>query len=61
MLDFFNNLSIRTRILLSLAVFMAVLFLASANAYQSIGANVDFARREMQGNLFQRPVAAMLR
>lgn len=60
MATFFNNLSIRTRLLLSLALFLATLAYASLDAYNSIGSNIEFAAKEMQGNLYERPLAKLL-
>ncbi len=60
MLALFNNLSIRSRLLLSLMLFMITLGFASLSAYNSIGSNITFATQEMKGNLYQRPVSQML-
>lgn len=60
MLALFNNLSIRTRLLLSLMLFVITLGFASLSAYNSIGSNITFATQEMRGNLYQRPVSKML-
>jgi hypothetical protein len=41
-----NNLSIRTRMLLSVALFLATLLFSMISAYNSIGANIVFAERK---------------
>ncbi|MGE4351303.1 MAG: methyl-accepting chemotaxis protein [Bdellovibrionales bacterium] len=56
----FNNLSIRARLLISLAFFLLTLGFASVNAYQSIGGYIDFAAQEKKGDLYQRPLAQMM-
>ncbi|MDD3182677.1 MAG: methyl-accepting chemotaxis protein [Alphaproteobacteria bacterium] len=55
-----NNLSIRTRLLLSLSLFLLTLVFASVNAYQSIGSNITFAEQEKKGDVYQRPLAKIL-
>ncbi|MER2520474.1 MAG: methyl-accepting chemotaxis protein [Bdellovibrionales bacterium] len=58
--QFLNNLSIRTRMLLSVALFMATLGHAMYGASTSIGANITFAEQEKKGNTYQRPAADIL-
>ena len=60
MLKLLNNLSIRTRLLLSLLLFMITHCFSMYEAYMSVGTNIDFAVAEMKGNKYQRPVAKML-
>lgn len=56
-----NNFSIRTRLFLSVTLFVVTLLVALDNAYTSIGTNVEFATKEMMGNRYQRPLANLLR
>ena len=60
MLKILNNLSIRFRMLLSVSLFIVTLLFAMWQGHNSIGANVDFAQKEMMGNRYQRPLAQML-
>ncbi len=60
MLKLLNNLSIRFRMLLSVSLFIVTLLFAMWQGHNSIGANVDFAEKEMMGNRYQRPLAQML-
>lgn len=60
MLKFFNNLSIRARLLLSLSLFLLTLGVASIDAYKSIGSNVTFAAQEKKGDAYQRPLADVM-
>jgi methyl-accepting chemotaxis protein len=55
-----NNLSIRTRMLLSVALFMGTLVFSMISAYDSIGANITFAAMEKNGDSYQRPLANLL-
>jgi methyl-accepting chemotaxis protein len=55
-----NNLSIKSRMLLSVLLFLATLFYSMWNAYNSIGANITFAAMEEMGNQYQRPLAEIL-
>ncbi len=55
-----NNLSIRTRMLLSVSLFIATLLLALYNAYSAIGANIEFAAQEIKGDVYARPLAKIL-
>lgn len=55
-----NNISIKARLLLSVALFMATLLFSMYSAYTGVGANVDFAKQEMKGNVYQRPLATLL-
>ncbi len=58
--NFINNLSIKSRMSLSTALFLATLGYAMFSAYTGIGANVIFAEQEKSGNLYQRPLADIL-
>lgn len=60
MSQFLNNLSIRARMLLSVSLFLLTLLYSMYGAYQSIGANIEFAMMEKKGNLYQRPLAELL-
>ena len=60
MLTFLNNLTIRTRMMLSVSLFLLTLLVSMYQAYVSIGSNIDFATQEKKGNAYQRPVAQML-
>lgn len=60
MIKVLNNLSIRARMLLSVALFLATLGLAMYSARTAIGANITFAQMEKYGNAYQRPLAAIL-
>jgi len=60
MIPLLNNLSIKTRMLLSVALFLGTLLLTMYSAYTSIGANVTFAVQEKKGDLYQRPLAELL-
>ena len=60
MLHFLNNLTIRTRMLLSVTLFLITLLISMYQAYVSIDSNVVFATMEKKGNEYQRPVAKML-
>ena len=55
-----NNLSIRVRMLLSVALFLATLGLAMYSARTAIGANITFAQMEIYGDEYQRPLAKLL-
>ena len=57
---FLNNLSIRTRMLFSVSLFLATLLFSMYSAYNSIGANIVFAEQEKKGDLYQRPLAKIL-
>lgn len=58
---YLNNLSIRTRMSLSVSLFIITLIVALYNAHQSIGSNVEFSAKEQLGNTYQRPLAMLLR
>lgn len=60
MIRLLNNLSIKARMFLSVALFLGTLFLSMVSAYTSIGSNVDFAVQEKKGDLYQRPLADIL-
>ncbi|OFW88020.1 MAG: hypothetical protein A3B66_06070 [Alphaproteobacteria bacterium RIFCSPHIGHO2_02_FULL_46_13] len=60
MLRTLNNLTIRTRMMLSICLFLITLFISMYQAYVSIGSNIVFAEQEKKGNAYQRPVAKML-
>jgi methyl-accepting chemotaxis protein len=60
MLNFLNNLTIRTRMLLSVSLFLITLLVSMNQAYVSIGSNIVFATQEKKGNAYQRPSAMML-
>lgn len=60
MLRILNNLTIRTRMMLSICLFLITLFISMYQAYVSIGSNIVFAEQEKKGNAYQRPVAKML-
>ncbi|MDD3371473.1 MAG: methyl-accepting chemotaxis protein, partial [Alphaproteobacteria bacterium] len=60
MLKLLNNLSIRVRMSLSIALFLATLCFSMFSAYTGIGANVDFAAQEKKGDAYQRPLALLL-
>lgn len=60
MLTFLNNLSIRTRMLLSIATLLIALLMAVLQAYMGVQANIDFATSEKKGNQIIRPLAAVL-
>jgi methyl-accepting chemotaxis protein len=57
---FLNNLSIRTRMLMSVSLFLVTLLYSMYSSYQSIGANIDFAVQEKKGDLIQRPLSTLL-
>lgn len=57
---FLNNMSIRTRMLLSVALFLGTLGHAMYSASTSIGSNIDFAEQEKKGDSYQRPAAESL-
>lgn len=61
MFKFLNNLSINTRLVLSIMILLGTLLLALSQAYTAIGANITFSLWEMKGNRYERPLAAMLR
>jgi len=60
MIDLLNNISIKARMSLSVALFLATLCLTMLSAYNSIGANITFAQQEKKGDLYQRPLAQLL-
>lgn len=60
MLSFLNNLSIKTRMLLSVALFLGTLGYSMYSAHTSIGANITFADQEKKGDFYQRPLANLL-
>lgn len=60
MLRILNNLTIRTRMMLSICLFLITLFISMYQAYVSIGSNIVFAEQEKKGNAYQRPVAKIL-
>lgn len=60
MVSLLNNLSIKARMTLSVALFLATLCLTMLSAYNSIGANITFADQEKKGDLYQRPLADLL-
>ena len=60
MLAFLNNLSIRARMLLSIATLLIALLMAVLQAYMGVQANIDFATAEKQGNQIIRPLAGIL-
>lgn len=60
MLNLLNNFSVRARMYLAISLFSITLLVALAQAFISIGANIEFAEKEKMGNLYQRPVAIML-
>lgn len=55
-----NNLSIRTRMILSVMLLLATLLAAVYNAYMTIEANAEFNRKEIMGNEYQRPLSKIL-
>jgi methyl-accepting chemotaxis protein len=61
MFKFLNNLSVATRLFLSITLFLITLLIALYQAYTAIDANIEFSAKEKMGNLYQRPVADMLR
>jgi len=60
MIGLLNNISIKARMLLSVALFLVTLCITMMSAFNSIGANVSFADQEIKGDLYQRPLAALL-
>ncbi len=60
MFSHLNNVSIRTRMSLSVALFLATLCFSMYSAYTGLGANIVFAEQEKRGNLYQRPLALLL-
>lgn len=61
MFKLLNNLSINTRLILSITILLATLLAALTQAYTTIEANVKFSAWEMKGNKYIRPLALMLR
>lgn len=61
MFKLLNNLSINTRLVLSITILLATLLAALTQAYTSIEANVKFSTWEMKGNKYIRPLSVMLR
>lgn len=59
--NFLNGFSVKKRMLLSVMLFLITLGLAMKGAYESIGANITFAEQEKKGNLYQRPLADLMR
>ena len=57
---FLNNLTIRTRMLLSVSLFLVTLFYTMYDTHQAIGTGADFALREKEGVAYQRPLARLL-
>lgn len=55
-----NNLTIRTRLSLSIILFLLTLGWAMYSARTAIGANIEFALMEKYGNEYQRPLATIL-
>jgi methyl-accepting chemotaxis protein len=55
-----NNLSIRSRMLLSVSLFLVTLLYSMVAAYNSIGANLEFSVQEKRGDAYQRPLAGLL-
>lgn len=55
-----NNLSIRTRMILSVMMLLATILAAVYNAYMTIEANAYFNEKEMMGNHYQRPLSKIL-
>lgn len=55
-----NHLSIKTRMLLSISLFVLTLLASVYQAHNSIGANITFAEQEIKGNAYQRPLAHLL-
>lgn len=61
MQKYLNNLSVRSRMILSIMTFLITLLMALYQAYDTINANIDFAVKERMGNEYQRPLAKILR
>ncbi len=61
MFKLLNNLSINTRLILSITILLGTLLVALSQAYTSIEANVKFSAWEMKGNKYIRPLSIMLR
>jgi methyl-accepting chemotaxis protein len=61
MFRYLNNLSINTRLILSITILLLTLVAALSQAYQTIEANIKFAVWEKKGNEYERPLAQMLR
>ena len=55
-----NNLSVRTRMILSIVVLVVTLLAALYQAYAGINANIAFAEAELKGNQLIRPLARVL-
>ena len=60
MFKLLNNIKIRTRMLISVSLFIATLLFAMYGGYVSLGANVDFAIQEKLGDYYQKPLADVL-
>lgn len=60
MFKILNNLSITNRLILSITILTITVLVALSQAYTAIEANITFAKWEMKGNQYERPVAAML-
>lgn len=60
MFNHLNNLGIRARLLLGIALFICTLLFAMYNAWTGLGANIIFAQKERLGNYYQRPLASIL-
>lgn len=55
-----NNLSIRTRMILSVMLLLATILAAVYNAYSSIEVNAHFNEKEIMGNQYQRPLSKIM-
>ncbi len=55
-----NNLSITTRLVLSITVLFITLVVALSQAYTSIGGNMNFSLWESKGNNYNQPLAKIL-
>ena len=60
MFRFLNNLSVRSRMVLSITILFLTLLVALSQAYTSIGANRAFSEWEMKGNKYITPLAQIL-
>lgn len=60
MFKMLNNLSVKTRMLISITLLFLTLLIALSQAYTTIEASKKFSIWELKGNTYQRPLAAML-
>lgn len=61
MFKFLNNLSINTRLILSVTIVFATLLVALSQAYTTIGGSMNFSLWEAKGNEYIRPLSVILK